>query len=299
MFSYRKSNSYNSFLGQSIVISLFVIISVSTQAQSQVWKISKDSTTFYLGGSIHLLRPNDVIPAAFDTAFNNSTKIIFETSIDSLSNQEVSNRMLQSGQFKDDKTLQSVLSSKTYTKLSDKLLEHGIPIIGFNKFKPSMVILTLTVMELQKKGLSGDGVDKQYFEKAKSASKEVDQLEAVGTQIQILTAMGDGYEDKFVNHMLKDLKKKIFEPEVLVKAWTTGDIKFLGKELDDLKNIAPILYEDLIVKRNNNWINTIPNKIKHTECAFIIVGYLHLIGEDGLITHYKNQGYSVEPIYFP
>jgi uncharacterized protein YbaP (TraB family) len=55
----------------------------------------------------------------------------------------------------------------------------------------------------------------------------------------------------------------------------------------------PKVYQSLLVERNNNWLPKIERLIKQPEEKFILVGALHLIGEDGLLQQLKNRGYQV------
>ena len=54
--------------------------------------------------------------------------------------------------------------------------------------------------------------------------------------------------------------------------------------------------EQVVNKRNRNWMNKIPNQIQQ-EPTFIAVGTAHLVGEQGLITLLRIEGYTVEPVY--
>lgn len=55
------------------------------------------------------------------------------------------------------------------------------------------------------------------------------------------------------------------------------------------------LREDLLKRRNMNWMNKIPQLIK-AQPTFIAVGVRHLPGKDGLIALLREKGYQVEPI---
>jgi uncharacterized protein YbaP (TraB family) len=58
----------------------FYVISVYSYGQTSVWKISNGNNVLYIGGTIHVLRESDYpLPEAFETAFENSTIIVFET----------------------------------------------------------------------------------------------------------------------------------------------------------------------------------------------------------------------------
>ncbi len=56
----------------------------------------------------------------------------------------------------------------------------------------------------------------------------------------------------------------------------------------------PQVYRSLLVERNNNWLPKIERLISQPEQKFILVGALHLVGEDGLLKQLKNKGYQVQ-----
>ncbi len=55
-------------------------------------------------------------------------------------------------------------------------------------------------------------------------------------------------------------------------------------------------YEELLLnKRNINWISQLKT-IMPKESVFVAVGAGHLVGEKGLLTLLRNEGYKVEPL---
>ncbi len=51
----------------------------------------------------------------------------------------------------------------------------------------------------------------------------------------------------------------------------------------------------IFLKRNNDWMKSIPNLLK-TKNTFIAVGYGHLIKKCGILEQLKNKGFKIEPI---
>ena len=54
------------------------------------------------------------------------------------------------------------------------------------------------------------------------------------------------------------------------------------------------MYDELIVKRNNAWMPKIEAMLKTKQVEFILVGALHLAGEDGVLAKLASQGYSIQ-----
>jgi uncharacterized protein YbaP (TraB family) len=83
----------------------------------------------------------------------------------------------------------------------------------------------------------------------------------------------------------------------LILAWRTGDIAYLeDKLLADIANY-PELYQTIVVDRNRNWTNTIDKLLGEDEDYLVIVGALHLIGEDGVPELLRSRGFRVSQMH--
>ena len=96
-----------------------LLVSSSVWAAS-VWKVSKDGQHFYLAGTVHLLSKNDYpLPAAYDTAFNQSSELLFETDLNALTSPAGLSKMMHQNTYSDGKTLEQVLSAEVYQQLKN------------------------------------------------------------------------------------------------------------------------------------------------------------------------------------
>jgi uncharacterized protein YbaP (TraB family) len=78
-------------------------------------------------------------------------------------------------------------------------------------------------------------------------------------------------------------------------AWRAGDTENLFiSGIKPMMEDYPKVYRSLLVERNNNWLPKIERLIQQPEEKFILVGALHLIGQDGLLQQLKNRGYQVQ-----
>ena len=64
-------------------------------ADAPVWRVTDGESTVYLGGTVHLLRPEDYpLPEEFDQAYEGSSEVFFETDISSMNDLSVQAQML-------------------------------------------------------------------------------------------------------------------------------------------------------------------------------------------------------------
>jgi uncharacterized protein YbaP (TraB family) len=263
--------------------------------QTSIWEIKGNGNTLYLGGSVHILRASDYpLPVEFDSAYNKAATIVFETDISKLEDPAIAQSMLSKGMYHDERTLKSVLDTKVYEDLAKACKEANIPIENLSKFKPSVVVLLLTVTKIKSLGISEEGVDKHFFTKAVADGKKTFGLESVETQIDLLTSMGDGNENALVKHSLKEFHKMEKQLTSLISSWKKGDSKLMVKELEEMKKEYPTLYTAMLVNRNNAWMPQIEVFLTDKTVEFIIVGSLHLHGQDGLLALLKAKGYTVK-----
>jgi uncharacterized protein len=275
---------------------LFFILRPLSFAASPLWKVSDGISTLYIGGTVHLLGANDYpLPDAFNTAYKNSQKLIFETDLTQMESPATQSLMMQKMMLPPGTTLKTVLTPSTYQKLQDYMTPKGIPIEMMQGFKPAMISVTLSMMEIQKMGQGGTGVDKFYHLQAIQDQKQIGKLEKVEEQIEFIASMGKGQEDEFILYTLRDLK---ILPQMLTnikKAWRVGNLKKLTElGISPLKNEFPNIYKTLMLNRNNAWMPQILDMFKDTQTELVLVGALHLAGSDGLIAQLKGKGFSVE-----
>jgi uncharacterized protein YbaP (TraB family) len=285
---------------KKITLPLAMVLFACTwaSAESSVWKVKKDNAVMYLGGTCHVLRQSDFpLPAEFDKAYKATERLVFETDLDKVQDPAMQHLMMTKAMYTDGTTLDKYLSPEVYNLLGKYCASNSIPIDGLKQFKASIVIVSITAMELMKLGISQGGVDLFFHKLATQDKKAVEKLETVEEQISFVTEMGKGEEDAFVRYSLTEIKNIKTDYEALVTAWKKGDEKKLDEMMiKDLKTKTPKIYKQLITDRNDNWLPRIEAFGKTPEKEFILVGVGHLVGPDGLIATLKKKGYTVEKL---
>ncbi|MDR0581810.1 MAG: TraB/GumN family protein [Prevotellaceae bacterium] len=266
-------------------------------SQTSVWEISKNGKTLYLGGSVHILRNEDFpLPKEYDAAFEKAQLIVFEADIEQISAPEILQTINAKSILPGDQTLQSILDKSTYEQLEAVCTKLSLPIEKLQKIKPAMLLNSLLALQIQQLGFTVQGVDVYYFSKAKEAGKETGFLETLDRQIAILTGLGEGYENEYVQYSLEELKKTEEDMPILISSWRKGVFDELLPDMLLSKEKFPTGYHALFTDRNNDWIPKIENYLLGDKVAFVIVGLAHLHGSDGLLELLKNKGYEVKQV---
>ena len=280
----------------AIILNLSVSFSVS--AETSLWKVQFHTHTTYIGGTCHVLRQSDYpLPEEFERAYADSDVIVFETEIDKLNSPEIQKIITANGIYKDDLSLDKVLSNKTYDLLRRYCEALGIPVSALNRLKPPMVVLTLLALELQRLGVNQTGVDIYFHNKATNEGKKVKWLESVNEQMEFVLSMGQGNENDFIEHSIKDLKKTKKITDELIVAWKQGNDEKLHKLfVTQMKNDYPDLYNTLLVERNRQWLPKIERYVQDSPKEFVLIGVGHLVGEEGIIQCLKRQGYRINKL---
>jgi uncharacterized protein YbaP (TraB family) len=262
---------------------------------SSVWKISKDGNSLFLGGSIHVLRSEDFpLPKVFDLAFEQSAMLVLETDVEQMSDDKIAQYLMAQMFLPGDKTLRSILDSDTYKMLQEKCAEYGFSVEDVSKFKPSMVLTMLSIIDIQKFGFVQEGVDQYYLQKAKKMKKSLGFLETMESQIDMLVTMGDRYENDFVRYSLFGMDNTDNNLDSIVSEWKKGVASSTERELMKMREQWPIIYKTLLTDRNAAWLPQINSYLTASSPVFVIVGLAHLHGPDGLLKQLADSGCTVE-----
>jgi uncharacterized protein YbaP (TraB family) len=277
---------------------LLLVSSLPVHAESSVWTVEKDGYRLFIGGTIHMLSESDYpLPEAFEKAYLESAEVVLETDMQKLQSPEFQTTMMRQLSYPDGQNLRQVLKKSTYQALEQFFTPRGIPMSTVVGFKPGMVATMMTMVELQRLGLAGIGVDAYFSTKSIGDQKKLGQLETVESQIAFIANMGIGQEDKMLLYSLADIEKLPTLMRSMKRAWRQGDISKL-KELGitPFKNDFPEIHKALLIDRNNAWMPQIETMLKTRAVEFVLVGALHLAGEDGLLTQLATRGYTVRKL---
>jgi len=266
-----------------------------------LWKVSDQNNAIYLLGSFHLLRPSDYpLSADVEAAFEDAEAVMFELSPAEMASSALPTQMMQAALRQDGKTLQDDLDAATWQKLQNYAEQNNLSLRNFATFEPWFVGLTISILEMTKQGLDPKfGLDTHFMDIAKQAGKPTNGLEAASDQIRMLDGMDAAEQRQFIAEALEQAEKGPAEMEALHRAWRNGDADLLwSKMAGEMKREYPRLYQRINVDRNNAWLPKIQQRLTApgADDTLVVVGALHLLGDDGVVEKLRGKGYKVERV---
>jgi len=276
----------------------FNLLADDALAESSVWKISSGENYFYLAGTIHLLGAEDYpLPEAFGAAYQDASILFFETDLLAIQSPEFQRKILATLTYNDDRTLTSELDPEIIQQLESYMALRQIPLENFEKFQPWGLSLMISVLEYQRLGMVAKyGVDAYFNRLALTDNKRIMSLETPEEQLGFLTAMANMDPNEGLEYTLRDLQRLPEFISVMKKTWRSGDLEaFVDSAfVIEMKAEFPVLYDTLLTNRNNAWMGRLSALLDDSVKEFVLVGAMHLSGEEGLLKQLMALGYSVE-----
>lgn len=264
-----------------------------------LWKVSDADNSVYLLGSMHLLTEADYpLASAVEAAFADSAQLVFEIAPDQPGQEHLEQTMLQAARRSDGKTLQQSLPVPTWKALQAYAQTQGMPVAALQGYKAWFVALMVMVAESQKAGVAPAlGLDRHLMQRAAAAGKATAGLESAEAQIALFDGMGALAEQQFLQETLADAPRLKQQMDELLAAWRQADeatMERLG--LKELRRDYPALYQSVNVARNRAWLPRVEALLRDSshDNALVVVGALHLLGDDGLVRQLARKGYRLQ-----
>ena len=275
-----------------------LFVAASAQAKTFAWKVTGKGGTVYIVGSVHLLS-KDFYPLnqALEASYKDADLLLEEVDMGEMLDPNAQMGFLSRGMLPSSTPLDKVLSPSTWTLVTKRAADLGVPVEPFRLLKPWLVALMLVQVEWQKAGFDPElGIDKHFYDRAKADGKSTQGLETAEYQISRLDDMTMEQQEHLLSESLKDLDSEKANMSKLVDAWHAGDAPAVERiVLSELKH-EPLLYQRLLVERNRNWIPKIEALFTRPRHAIVVVGAAHLVGPDGLLAMLRARGYTVEQL---
>jgi uncharacterized protein YbaP (TraB family) len=273
----------------------------STAPVPLLWKVTGPGDShLYLLGSFHLLRAEDYpLAPDVDQAFAASKRVVFELSPQDMQSPDLTRKMLQAAMRTDGSELKRDLDAATWTKLQKYAADNSLPLAQLQGMKPWFVGLTITLSQFTKMGLDPElGLDRHFMTRAAGAGKPTSGLEDIDTQVAVLSGMSAQEQQQMVAEALDQADLADAEGRKLHDAWRRGDDKLLWTSMAaEMRGEYPQLYKRINTDRNDAWVPKLEQQLKAGQGGtLVVVGTLHLLGEDGVVEKLRAKGYQVERI---
>jgi hypothetical protein len=264
--------------------------------RSFLWRAVLGDRSIYFLGSIHFMK-GDAYPlsTAIENAYATSELVVFETDIEGLSRAATS--LMAAGTFEGETTLADVISEELHADVAGRLEGVGMSIDGFERTRPWMLALSLTSMELMRAGyLGSEGIDAHFSARAKKDGKDRRGLESIEYQVSLFAELSNEDGESFLRYTLEDLDSVIPLVDDLVSAWKRGDAGRIEELLVEGFNEYEAVFNRFVVQRNHQWMTVVEELFRGKTDAMVVVGALHLVGEQGLVELLRAKGYEVEQL---
>jgi hypothetical protein len=164
-----------------------------------------------------------------------------------------------------------------------------------DRFQPWFAALVLEQTALGQSGLeAGSGVDEQFAQRAQADGKPIVALETVDEQLGFFAHLSVEQQRQYLRSTLKDLDTEGADAALMVSAWQRGDSDSLERLMRKESANNPELFRMLTTDRNRKWLPKIVAMLAEDQEYLVVVGALHLVGNDGLVALLRRQGFTVE-----
>lgn len=267
-----------------------------------LWKVTAASGgEAWLFGSIHLgTKEMYPLPDPVENAFAASKKLVVEADIESLDPIGVQNIVVSKGVYPEGDSLSKHLKKETIDLLRSFCQKNGLPFEALDRTRPWLVELTISNLVTQSIGLDPElGLDRHFLRAAKAAKKDVLELESVEQQLDIISSLPEADQEANLIVALSETDQAAEQIPLLIEAWKTGNAARIEELSQDAARERPetkVVYELLLNRRNVKMVEKIERYLATKESHFVVVGALHLVGDEGIVRLLQAKGYKVEQV---
>ncbi len=283
----------------TFAVILLLVSAAATAADRPVslWQIDGNDNRVYVLGSVHLLRERDhPLPAVIDAAYDDAEILVMELDMDDMNPLEAQSLLTRYGVLRDGRTLAELMGAD-YERAQAAADLLGMPLHLLERTKPWYAAITIEIMALQRIGYDPMlGVELTLSNRAAADNKPIIGLETMEQQIQFLDGLADDVQRQMLLSTLEDAGELEVMMDLMIDAWRGGDMKFFEDSL--LTDLAeyPELYDALLKHRNERWIKDIVELLDDDVDYLVVVGTLHLAGEDGVPKLLEKQGAEIHQL---
>jgi uncharacterized protein YbaP (TraB family) len=284
--------------GLAVLLSFACAGIATAREQSSVWSVKGKKNTVYLAGSVHALpKEQSHFPEQLERAYQAAKVIVLEVDLDDMNPLEAVQFITVNGTLPADRALKDVVGEKDYERVSKLASTLGVPEMAIAKLEPWAAALVLTQFAITRSGFDPQlGIDMQITERAKTDGKPIDGLETVVDQLSVFDARSFEEQTRFLLDSTDDAPHLDSDLTKLISAWRAGDLDALEKEFIQERARSPELYDALLGVRNRKWMPKIKALLDDDRDYLVVVGALHFVGNDGLLTLLRKQGFKAVPL---
>jgi uncharacterized protein YbaP (TraB family) len=256
------------------------------------WSVKgRHGNTLWLLGSVHLLRPADAAPPpAVLQAYASAKQLVLELDLDGAGNIGPPDARLL--RLPAGRQLRDVLGPRLHERFVAAASKQDLPASVFDPLQPWFAAITYEQSLYAQLGFNASqGVDQQFARRAAADGKPVLGLETVDEQLGYFASLPLKDQVDLLRETLDEATDIKQELDETITAWRRGDIAKLESLLAKGHAESPALMQRLTTDRNRKWMKKLLPLIEGQQDVLVVVGALHLVGKDGLISLLTKAGY--------
>lgn len=260
-----------------------------------IWSVKGRSGEVLLLGSVHLLRPQDYpLPDNVTRAYAAADRLIMELDEGDMDPLQVQVLLMQIGRLEGGRTLADVMGPRDYRRAERYASELGYPLELLGPLKPWLAAITVMNLETVKLGFSPElGLEQHLAGLARRDRKPITGLETVQFQLELFDGLPAATQSRLLLQTLEEASMMGEQLTTLIEAWRRGDASSLDQELSRSFKEYPDVYRRLVTDRNRTWARRLATVADEDGVTLVVVGALHLVGEQSVIRMLENRGRRV------
>jgi hypothetical protein len=264
-----------------------------------MWMAEGASNRVYVLGSIHLLRAQDhPLPRVIGEAYDDAETLYMELDMDDLDPLLMQATINRLGMLEEGTSLREVMGDELYAEAAILATGLEIPLEMLDRTEPWFAAITVEQLMLARVGFNpAYGVEMHLLKKASADGKEILGFETVEQQLGYLDGLSLEAQRALLMQTLTESAAIGEIMDDLILAWRSGDIGYLEQTLLDDVSGYPELYDAIVADRNRLWVDTIDELLDDGEDYLVIVGALHLVGEDGVPRLLEQRGVRITQMH--
>ncbi len=263
-----------------------------------LWEAQGEHGTVYLLGSFHLLKEEDYpLHPVVEQAYAWADRVVFEVDPAEMARPETQRALQAMAKFGDARTLRRVLSRRTAKQLR-QFLGSEAALAAADPFKPWYMGLTIAIGSMATMGLDPKlGLDQHFIQRAATDDKPVSGLETALEQMGALDRAPLPEQEAMLVEALAPLAEKRKRILRMHDLWRAGDAAGLQQVVNqDMLERTPRTYGLINRERNRKWLPQVVALLDEAQTTLVIVGAMHLLGEDGLVEQLQRRGIDVRRV---
>ncbi len=259
------------------------------------WEIKHEDAIVYLFGSVHVA-DSSIYPFTenVENAYETSDALVVEADVTNLG--EVFKLTSLMRYENKDESFYDHVSEDGIKKIEKSFEELGLSLELFKSLKPWALGSTITQLQIESSGKTGEeGIDMYFLNKAKD-NKEILELESIAFQFHMFNDLSYEEQESALISGIGTIEEAVISFDELYNNFLTGDDELMTTYLleseDDL--IANEKLNDIFLKnRNIGMAEKINEYLQTDKTYFVVAGLAHYLGDESVQRYLEEMGYTI------